>query len=240
MKDVDKILEDCLLNGVEKVVTVGTDIKDSKKVLNLSRRYAQVYGACGIHPHESKAYSERDIERLDQTLGEKIIAVGEIGLDFYKNYSPRDKQVEIFTLLLDYAAEKRLPVIVHTRNAESETLKILSERKGKIKGVIHCFSGSMEFLKKMLDLEFFISYAGNITYKKEDEAKKLLKNTSLDRILFETDAPFLAPVPFRGKRNKPSYVRFVYQFSSKMMGIEIERLEHEVDRNFKTLFLEGS
>jgi TatD DNase family protein len=166
---------------------------------------------------------------------EKVYALGEIGLDFYKNYSTRENQIKVFTLLVNRAKEYRLPISIHSRSAHFETIKILKE-VNYFSGVFHCFSGSWEIAKVILDLGFYISFSGSITY----DAKNLIpviKKIPLDRILLETDAPYLAPVPFRGKRNEPAYLLYILKKVSEIRGEKEEKIAEITTENAKRLFL---
>ncbi len=228
-------LEEARREGVNIVVTVGTDWEDSKKVKEIVERNDNVYGIVGIHPHESKRYKPSDVEDFLSLLDNKILGFGEVGLDFYKNYSPRENQISIFEAFVELASSKGIPLVIHTRSAEEKTAEILESQRGKLKGIIHCFSGSKDFARRMLDLGFYISFAGNITYKPE-RSKELVHYIPVDRILLETDAPFLSPVPVRGKKNKPSYVKYTYKFLSEVLNIPFKELEERIDENFKNLF----
>ncbi len=236
MDDPDKVILEAMKEGVVKLLTIGTDLEDSKRVLEMARSRKMVLGSIGIHPHESKSHGKKEIEGIAKLTGDGIVAIGEIGLDYFKNYSPKEDQIRVFGELLDLAEEKKLPVVIHTRAADNDTYTMLSQKRGKIRGVIHCFSSDREFAKKVLDLGFYISFAGNITYKKGDKAREMLSYVPLDRLLLETDAPFLAPHPFRGKPNRPSYIRYTYSFVSDMMNLDIEKLKESIKKNFHELF----
>ena len=235
MMDADGAVSEAISSGVKRIITIGTDWKDSLEVKSLTEKFQGVYGVVGIHPHESKRFTPRDVERFLGLLGGKIVAIGEVGLDFYKNYSPKESQIPLFEAFVSAAAERGVPLVIHTRNAQDKTLEILSLYRGKVKGVIHCFSGGLDFARKVLDLGFYISFAGNITYN-ENRAKELLGFVPLDTLLLETDAPFLTPVPLRGKKNRPAYVKYTYSFVSRITGVSFEELEKRVDENATSLF----
>ena len=235
MMDADGAVSEAISSGVDRIITIGTDWKDSLEVKKLTERFQGVYGTVGIHPHESKRFAPRDVERFLGILGGRIVALGEVGLDFYKNYSPREYQIPLFEAFVSAAAEGGVPLVVHTRSAQDKTLEILSPYKGKVKGVIHCFSGNLEFARKVLDLGFYISFAGNITYN-ENRAKELLGFVPMDMLLLETDAPFLTPIPLRGKKNRPAYIKHTYNFVSRITRVGFEELERRIDENASSLF----
>ncbi len=205
-KDLKETLED---KSIEYILTVGYDKKTIKSTLELANKYSKVFCAVGFHPHEADKISERDITELERIIksNPKVKAVGETGLDFYKNLSDRKKQEELFRRHISLARKVGLPLVIHMRAAEEQTLRVLKEEKAyEVGGIMHCFSGSLETMKKAVDLGFYISYSGIITYKGSQALREVVKKTPTSRILLETDAPFLAPQPVRGKPNKPSYI----------------------------------
>ena len=237
--DADRsgVIESALRSGVNCMINVGTNIEDSLESLRIAKQYDRVYSSAGIHPNDSEGVSESDYESIDGLLKEdKVVALGETGLDFYRNYAPRDVQEEIFIRFLRMGADRGVPVIIHNRGASREMMDILSgEMNGKVNGVMHCFSGDVEFAGYCIEAGLYISFTGNITYKnfKRDD---VLRFVPLDRILIETDCPFLAPHPLRGKRNEPVNVRFVAEKIATVKNISLKEAGRVTSENARTLF----
>ena len=241
-KDREEVIEKSLHEGLRYMLTVGTDETYFKKVVEIIEHYPAIYGAIGIHPHNSKDYTPQ----LEETIGtylknKKIVAYGEIGLDFFKNYSPRESQINAFQLQLEVAKRTKLPTIVHSRNAKDETIRILNAAyDGNLGGVIHCYSYDLTAAKKFLDMGFAISIPGTITYKNSHSLAEVVKYTPIDRILAETDAPFLTPHPYRGKRNEPSLVKLTVERIAQIKGKETEEIASQLTQNFERLFLKNN
>ena len=227
-------------DGVKYLLTISTEDKSYEKILDIISRNECVYGSYGIHPHEAKKHkfikSEEIIKKTK--LNKKIIGIGESGLDFYYNYSDKNDQIKCFEEHITAAQKTQLPLIVHTRNAESETFKILKNRLNEknFKILIHCFTGSKEFAFKLLDLGSYISASGVVTFKKSEDLAKTFKEIPNDRILVETDSPYLAPVPLRGKPNEPSYIIHTVKFLSKLKNLSFEDFSNITTKNFFNLF----
>jgi len=221
-KDRDSVMERAREAGVTAVVDVGCDLASSEAAIALAERYDGVFAAVGFHPHSAAEMGNGDIERLAGLARHpKVVAIGEIGLDFYRNLSPREAQVEAFNRQLDLARELDLPVVIHSRQASDEVFDILSEWAGgssRPPGVLHCFSGDRELARRYTDMGFFLSIAGPVTYGKSSAAD-IARHLPLDRLLIETDCPFLTPTPYRGKRNEPSYVSLVAEKIGEIRGI---------------------
>jgi TatD DNase family protein len=205
--DREAVLQRAAQAGLTAIITVGTTLPDCEKAVALAALHKPVYAAVGIHPHEVKEIdgSTYDTLRMLARQG-KVVAIGEIGLDFFYDHSPRDLQLRCFIEQLALAEELGLPVIIHDREAHAETLEILASRKGRIRGVLHCYSGDWAMAEECLAMGFYLSIAGPVTYKKAELLREVARQIPLDRLLIETDAPYLAPQPFRGKRNEPAYV----------------------------------
>ncbi|MCS7249777.1 MAG: TatD family hydrolase [candidate division WOR-3 bacterium] len=234
-QDLPLVIERAKIENVNLIILVGIDIEDSKKLIEIIKKDKILYGNVGIHPHEADRIKEEDIKKIYNLLKEeKICGIGEIGLDFYKNYSQRENQIKVFKELVKIAKEFNLPMNIHLRESHREGLKILKEIN-YFKGVLHCFSGNEEILKSAIDLGLYISYSGVITFGSE-RLERLLKKTPLDRLLLETDAPYLTPVPKRGMRNEPSYIKYIYQKVSEVLEMEIKELERRIEENVKRLF----
>ena len=236
-EDLEETLQD---KGLEYLITVGYDKKTIKNAIRLSEENPHVFCAIGFHPHEADKVKEEDLLWLKETAQRypKVKALGEMGLDFYKDYSDRKKQEEVFRKQIAIAKELGLPIVVHSREAEKETIRILKEEKAyEVGGVMHCFTGSYEFMKACLDLGFYISYSGIITYPNAQNLREVVKRTPTYRLLIETDAPFLAPQPVRGKPNKPPYIRYTAEVMAQLIpNSSFEDIERMTSENAKLLF----
>jgi TatD DNase family protein len=234
--DRDEVIQRAKKEGIAYLVNIGSSLAGSEKSLALAKEYDFIYASVGIHPHEADKCDEKTKERLKLLAGEdKVVAVGETGLDYYKNYSQAENQRKLFVSLLQLAKDFSLPLVIHTRQASKDTLKILKEAM-PVKAVVHCFSGDEDFLKSCLDLGFLISFTCNITYKKADNLRRLVKITPLDRLLLETDAPFLPPEGFRGRRNEPAYVKCLAQEIAQIKESSIEEVAKITTDNAKKFF----
>ena len=237
-KDRDRIIKSLKELGVDLVINPGADLNSSIKAVSLSEKYDNVYAAVGVHPHSAKEMDESTIEILKSfTNREKVIAIGEIGLDYYYDNSPRDIQQKRFKEQLALAKEVNLPVIIHTREASKDTFDILKEAQdGSLEGVMHCFSGSVEMAMEYIKMGFYISLAGPVTFKNARVSKEVAKAIPLDKLMIETDSPYLTPEPYRGKRNEPFYVRYVAGTIADLRGITFEELAKQTSENTKKLF----
>jgi TatD DNase family protein len=236
-KDRDEVVQRAKDAGVEIIVTIGVDLADCRKAVALTDQYDGVYAAIGVHPHDVKSIDNETytaIKRLAQN--DKVVAYGEIGLDFYRNLSPREIQFRRFGEQLDIAIELDLPIIIHERNAHEETYDILRKWPGKRRGVIHCFSGDAALAKKFLDLGFYISIPGPVTFEKASKIQNVVRQVPLTSLLIETDAPFLTPQPHRGKRNEPAFVVNTAKKIAELKGVSVEEVGQVTSQNTKTLF----
>jgi TatD DNase family protein len=238
--DRDAVIERAHAAGVTTILNVGTGDPHSgafERAVELGRKHPSLYTAIGVHPHDARFYDDAAEQKTKQLIeaGERVVAWGEIGLDFHYDNSPRAVQVEVFKRQLRAARECDLPVIIHTREAESETIEILrSDYSGAPpRGVFHCFSGSRELAEQALALDFMISFSGIVTFRKAEDLREVAKHVPLDRLLVETDCPFLAPVPYRGKRNEPAYVVEVARCIAELRGVEVEEVARVTTENFK-------
>ena len=224
--------------GIKHIITVGTDSDDCRKAVALAQEHDFISAAVGIHPHDAKTINAETYSLLRELAADNnVVAIGEIGLDFYRNLSSQEIQVQHFREQLWLAREVSLPVIIHDREAHQKVLQILQEEKAAtVGGVIHCFSGDWEMAKACLDLGFYISIPGTITFKKSDAYHKLVRDLPLDRMLVETDCPFLAPHPFRGKRNEPAYVQYVAKAVAGIKGLGCEAFAEITTQNAQKLF----
>lgn len=231
------VLERARAAGLDKVLFVLVDFldKDVKIFRQLLAEQAFIYGSVGVHPHEAKNYGHFEPLLKELLALPKIIALGETGLDYHYDLSPRDIQQEVFRKQLKLAREKDLPVIIHCREAYPDCLKILEEEKISC-GLMHCFSGGPAELEKCLALGFYISLDGPITFKNAQQPKEIIKLVPADRLILETDSPYLTPHPRRGERNEPSYVKYIYEQAANLRGLTLPELIIQVDGNFRRLY----
>ena len=235
--DREAVLARAAEAGLTAIVTVGTTLPDCEKAVALTRLYKPVYAAVGIPPHEAKDIDAATYDVLRVLAQqEKVVAIGEIGLDFFYDLSPREVQLRRFQEQLNLAEELDLPVIIHDREAHPEILEILRPRKGRLRGVLHCFSGDWTMACECLDLGFHLSVAGPVTYRKADQLRAVAREMPLERLLIETDAPYLAPQPYRGKRNEPAYVVETARTLAEIRGIPVDELERQTTANARRLF----
>lgn len=235
--DRDAVLERAAAAGLSAIITVGTTLADCEKAVALAREHPMVYAAVGIHPHDVKGIGAGAYDALRRLAGQgKVVAVGEVGLDFFYNHSPREIQLRCFAEQLDLAEELDMPVIIHDREAHAETLGILRSRKGRLRGVLHCFSGDQAMARDCLDLGFYLSVAGPVTYPKADQLRTVAREIPLGRLLIETDAPYLAPQPHRGKRNEPAYVIETAECLAEILGLPAGELIGRTADNARRLF----
>jgi TatD DNase family protein len=232
-RDLEEVIRRAKETSVEYIFTVGTEKKDWTRTLEIAHSHPSVYVILGVHPHNAKEIDEETYPVLRKLCrNEKVKAYGEIGLDFYRNLSPRDIQLKRFREQIGLAKELRLPIVVHDREAHQETLEILkSEKAGDCGGIIHCFSGDYEMAEACIEMGFYISIPGNITYKNAEKFQEVVKKLPLETLLVETDAPFLAPVPFRGKRNEPSYLRYTAQKVAEIKKVSFEKVAEMTSEN---------
>ncbi len=236
--DVAGAVERARLAGVEKMVVVGTDLADSITALEIAHQYDSVFAAIGIHPHNSQSATESDYKRLRvMAEDQKIAAYGEIGLDFYRNHSPKPVQRREFARQLNLAGELKLPVIIHDREAHQEVYDIIRAEEGYLHGgVIHCFSADIAWARRFVDLGFVISIPGTVTFPRSQMQKEVAQQLDLDDILIETDAPFLTPVPYRGKRNEPAYVEYTAWEIAKLRNLDPDEFALATSRNCERVF----
>jgi TatD DNase family protein len=239
--DRNAVIERSIQEGLQYMLTVGTEEKHFNTVIEIIDKYPAVYGALGVHPHNSNELTPIVADNIRLCAKhDKIVGYGEIGLDFFKNYAPREDQIKAFREQLELANELHLPIIVHSRNAREETFSILKKSYHNDNGgVIHCYSYDLDYAKKFLDMGFYISIPGTITYKNNEELTKVVEYIPDDRILAETDAPFLTPHPHRGKRNVPYFVKLTIEKIAQIRGQDIVKLASAMCDNFKNLFLEN-
>jgi TatD DNase family protein len=224
--------------GVGHFVTIGCDLETSRAAVTLAQRDPLISATVGVHPHEVKLIEPGWYDELRSLAqSDRVVAYGEIGLDYHYDHSPRDVQRTRFREQVQLAREFRLPIVIHTREAQEDTINILKEEKaGELGGVFHCFSGDAWLAKDALDLGFYLSFSGVITFQNAVMLRDIVKTVPLDRILIETDSPYLTPAPHRGKRNEPAYVRFVAEKIAELHGISVEQVEEATTENTRRLF----
>lgn len=222
--DLDQVIARAQEKGVTQMINIGATVERSVKSVELAHRYHCIYAAVGCHPHDARELTPQGLQTLRELAKDKrTVAIGEIGLDYYRNLSPADVQKKVFAELLGLAAEMRLPVVLHTRQAAVDTLDMLRQEKVG-RAVVHCFSGDEAFLKACLDLGLYISFTCNITYKKAADLRRIVELTPLERMCLETDAPYLSPEGFRGKRNEPAFVRLLAEEVARIKQVAFEQV----------------
>ena len=236
--DLKNVIKRSKKIGIKRLLTISTSIESFSRVKEIVNKDDIIFGTIGIHPHETdrnKINSEFFIKNLSEN--KKIIGIGETGLDFYYDNSDRDKQIESFKIHIEAALKANIPLIIHSRNAEEKTFDILNEyKKEKLKILMHCFTGSQKFAEQLLEFNSYFSASGIITFKNSAELQKTFKFLPLDKILIETDSPFLAPVPNRGKKNEPSFIDFTATKLAEIKGIEKSEIIKITTDNFNNLF----
>lgn len=241
--DREAVIERARAAGVSLILNVGTGDPHSgalERAVELGKKNQSIYTAIGTHPHDARLYDDEAEARINGLLdNDHVIGWGEIGLDFHYDNSPRDVQLAVFRRQLRAARESNFPVVIHTREAESETIEALqSEYTGAERsGVFHCFSGSIDLARRAIEFGFMVSFSGIVTFKKANELREVAKEVPLDQLLIETDCPYLAPTPFRGKRNEPAYVVEVARCLAGIHGLSIEEIGRITTENFKRLFM---
>lgn len=226
--------------GVEKIIAVGGagDMSSNTEAIALASSYSDIYATVGMHPHDAKDVGDMEVGKLKElTARSKVVAVGETGLDYYYSHSPHDVQRRVFTQFIHMASETGLPLVVHERDAAEDVAELLrSEGAGKLRGVIHCFTGNYEAARAYLDLGFYLSFTGIITFKNAEPLRDVARRVPLERMLVETDSPYLTPVPHRGKRNEPAFVRFVAQTIARLKEVPLEMVAKVTSDNVHALF----
>jgi TatD DNase family protein len=237
-RDRQQVLERALEGGIGHMITVGIDIRSSIKALQLAHQYDFVHSSIGYHPHHASDMDTQAAKELSRLVSEpKIVAWGEIGLDFFHRHSPPETQREVFKQQLEMATDFDLPVIIHVRDAYEELLEILIKtRDRRHKGVVHCFSGNYDLAMKLIEMGYSISIPGIVTYKNAFQMQDVAARIPLEHLLLETDAPYLAPVPKRGKRNEPSFVTYTAKKVAQLRNISFQEVSHQTSENAKTLF----
>ncbi len=234
--DRDEVIRRSLEKGVSHIINVGSSLENSIKAVELADKYDPIFACVGCHPHDADDFSSGMLEKLKGlSYNNKVVAIGEIGLDYFRNLSTQENQKKAFLSLINLARERNLPLVVHSRLAQEDTLAML-KKEGISKAMIHCFSADKKFLIDCLDLGYYVSYTCNITYKKSDKLREVVKVTPLDRVCLETDGPYLSPEGLRGKRNEPINVKFVAEEIARLKGISVEEVAEATTANAELFF----
>ncbi len=235
--DRDAVLQRALDVGVSNILIIGIDVETSQKAVELAEKHENLYASVGMHPHSATELTADILSTFRVQLDNpKVIALGEIGLDYYRNLSPHEIQKDAFEKQLDLAEEMNTPIIIHNRDAYSDILPILEKRQGKINGVLHCFTGNIELMQRSIDIGFHIGIGGIVTYPNAKDVQAVAKQIPLERLLIETDCPWLTPQFRRGKRNEPSYVPAIAEKIAKLRNSTTEEIGVVTTNNFNTLF----
>lgn len=239
-EDREEVISRASDMGVGAIIVPAIDLQNCKKVLRIAESHPNIYAAVGIHPNSSKEWQNDDLIQLKELAQhDKVVAIGEIGLDYYRNFSPQDTQRDAFNQQLDLAIELNLPVIIHNREADDDILSILARKKNdsdRVTGVLHSFSTRVEVARSAVIMGYYIGFTGPITFRKAHDVRAVSASLPMDRILIETDSPFLAPEPRRGRRNEPGFVRFVAEKLAEVRGLSFDEIAYRTTQNAERLF----
>ncbi|HZG60907.1 MAG TPA: TatD family hydrolase [Anoxybacillus sp.] len=236
--DLQEVIDRALEEGVSNIVVVGFDRPTISRAIELAEQYPFIYAAVGWHPVDAIDMTEDDLQMIEQLAAHpKVVALGEMGLDYYWDKSPKEVQKEVFRKQIALAKKVKLPIIIHNREATADIIEILKEENAaEVGGIMHCFTGSVEVAKQCIDMNFYISFGGPVTFKNAKKPKEVAKEIPLEHLLIETDCPYLTPHPFRGKRNEPSYVKYVAEAIAELKGISFEEVAQKTFDNAKKIF----
>ena len=236
--EVDAVLERMAQAGVSRCILAGSDIATSERIAALVGEHDNLYGVVGVHPHEAQFFTEDTLPALQRLLeSPRMVGVGEIGLDYHYDHSPRDVQRDAFAKQLDFAYEQCVPAVFHVREAHGDVIDLFRARHGRLPaGVLHCYTGSVESAREYLGMGFYISLSGSVTFKNARNLHEVARYVPPERLLIETDSPYLAPVPMRGQRNEPAYVRYVAETVAQLRGITAEEVAAQTTANTMRLY----
>jgi len=236
--DRNAVIERATAAGVGYLVNIGSSVEGSRQSLRLSSEHEEIFASVGVHPHHAGELTDSEFSELEKLAeNKKVVAIGEVGLDYFKSESSPDKQKEIFIKFIELSKRLNLPLVIHSRDAHEDTLRVLKEARSlPIRGVMHCFSGDRALLHRVLDMGLFISFTCNLTFKNATSLREVAKHAPLDKLLLETDAPFLAPQAHRGKRNEPAYITELRDILADLLGVSKEEVEKVTTENVKKLF----
>jgi TatD DNase family protein len=237
-EDLQEVIDRALKEGVTNIVVVGFDRPTIKRAIELAEQYDFIYASVGWHPVDAIDMKEDDLKWLEEmALHPKVVALGEMGLDYYWDKSPKEVQKEVFRKQIALAKKVKLPIIIHNREATADILEILKEENAReVGGIMHCFTGSIEIAKQCIDMNFYISLGGPVTFKNAKKPKEVAAEIPLEHLLIETDCPYLTPHPYRGKRNEPAYIKYVAEQIAELKGISYEEVAEKTSDNAKRIF----
>ncbi|HED38614.1 MAG TPA: YchF/TatD family DNA exonuclease, partial [Ignavibacteria bacterium] len=237
-EDIDEVIKRAKESGINYIIVPATDIETAKQTIALTGKYEFIYGAVGVHPHDSTDWESSWIDEIDELLKyPKIVAIGEIGLDYHYDFSPKEKQIEAFRAQIELSIKRNLPIIIHNRDSDEDMMNIIREYYGSgLKAQFHCYSGSLGNARELIKMNHFISFTGNITFKKSDSLLSVLADLSLESIMLETDSPFMTPVPNRGKRNEPYNVKYVAEKIAEVHHLTVEDIARATSYNVFRMF----
>ncbi|MFS0821052.1 TatD family hydrolase [Bacillus sp. 1P02SD] len=237
-EDLEEVIERALSEGVERIVVVGFDRETITRAIELADQYEFIYATVGWHPVDAIDMTDEDLKWIEELSAHpKVVALGEMGLDYHWDKSPKDIQKEVFRKQIALAKKVKLPIIIHNREATADIIEILQEENAsEVGGIMHCFTGSIEVAKQCIDMNFYISFGGPVTFKNAKKPKEVAAEIPLDRLLIETDCPYLTPHPFRGKRNEPSYVKYVAEQIAELKGVSFEEIAQKTSDNAMRFF----
>ncbi len=238
LENLPEVLQRAQENNINKIVSISSDIPSTEATISLAEEYDYIFATTGVHPHSADQMSEEVLIGIDHFAeNDKVVAIGETGLDYFYMNSEKEVQIDSFTEHIRLGKKHNLPIIIHVRNADQDMIEILTkESAADTPGVIHCFTGDYDTAKKYLDLGYYISFSGIVTYKRSEELREAAKKIPKDKILIETDSPYLAPVPHRGKPNEPSYVKHVAETISDVRGISFDEIAEIMKKSAKEIF----
>ncbi len=238
LENIPEILQRAQESSIEKIVSISSDLPSTEATISLAEKYPCIFATTGVHPHSAETMSEEVLLGIDRFAeNDKVVAIGETGLDYFYMNSEKEVQIKSFTEQIHLGKKHRLPIIIHVRDAHEDMLEILrTESLADTPGVIHCYTGDYDTAKKYLDLGFYISFSGIVTFKRSEELREAAKNIPADKILIETDSPYLAPVPHRGKPNEPSYVKYVAETIAEVRGVSFDEVAEITKANAERLF----
>lgn len=236
--DLDEVIERAQAEGVSTIVVVGFDRETITRAIELADQYEFIYATVGWHPVDAIDMTDEDLKWIEELSAHpKVVALGEMGLDYYWDKSPKEIQKEVFRKQIALAKKVKLPIIIHNREATADIVEILQEENAsEVGGIMHCFTGSIEVARQCMDMNFYISFGGPVTFKNAKKPKEVAAEIPLDRLLIETDCPYLTPHPFRGKRNEPSYVKYVAEQIAELKGTTFEEIAQKTSDNAKRFF----
>ncbi|MBG9656262.1 TatD family hydrolase [Cytobacillus firmus] len=237
-EDLQEVIDRALSEGISNIVVVGFDRPTIEKAMELTEKYDFIYASVGWHPVDAIDMTEEDLQWIEELSSHpKVVALGEMGLDYYWDKSPKDIQQEVFRKQIRLAKKVKLPIVIHNRDATADIVEILKEEgAGEVGGIMHCFSGSPEIAQECVDMNFYISLGGPVTFKNAKKPKEVADVIPLEKLLIETDCPYLTPHPHRGKRNEPSYVKLIAEQIAEIKGLSTEEVAQATTENAKKLF----